>query len=88
LVKVTCAEAVTLPTKQVMHVKPTSQISEFIERLEPEPKPSKRKKRELKIKAVKPVVKQFIPPKLVTIQNAKIKLYWCPECKIFVRAVE
>jgi hypothetical protein len=88
LVKVTCAEAVTLPTKQVMHVKPTSQIPELIERLEPEPKPSKRKKRELKIKAVKPVVKQFIPPKLVTIQNVKIKLYWCPECKIFVRAVE
>jgi|GEM_PF-5686832 len=88
LVKVACAEAVTLPTKQIMHVKPTSQIPELIERLEPEPKPSKRKKREPKIKAVEPIVKQFKPPKLVTVQNAKIKLYWCPECRIFIKAVK
>jgi hypothetical protein len=71
-----------------MHVKPTSQIPELIERLEPEPKPSKRKKREPKIKAVEPIVKQFKPPKLVTVQNAKIKLYWCPECRIFIKAVK
>jgi hypothetical protein len=86
LFEVECGNTMTLPVEQIMHVKPTS--PEFIERLESEPKPSKRKKREPKIKAVKPIVKQFIPPNLVTIQKAQIKLYWCPNCRIFVKAVE
>ena len=86
-VKVECGKFVTLPAEQIIRVNPKKPFYEFTA-LTAEPKPKPKHLKAEKIGAVEPIVKPVKPLKLVTLQNAKIELYWCPECRIFIKAVK
>ena len=75
----------TLPSKQILYAEPKPQQLDFETELEPKPK--KKCKRRPSVRYVKKVAEHVKPLKLVTVQNAKITLYWCPTCQIFLKAI-
>ena len=79
----------TLPSKQFLYGEPKLQPLDFEIELEPKPE-KKRKRKPSKFSYGKKTEKDgesVKPPEFVTVQNAKIRLYWCPTCQIFLKAV-
>ncbi len=75
----------TLPSKHILYAEPKPQQLDFETELEPEEK--KKRKMRSSVKYVKKVAKHVKPPEFVTVQNAEIRLYWCPTCQVFLKAI-
>jgi hypothetical protein len=88
LITVEVPKAMTLPTKQIIHAKPKSQIHEFMERLEPKREHKGKPKPKHQQTYTKEPVEPIKPPKLVTVQNATIRLFWCERCGVFVKTIK
>ena len=80
VLEIRTAKPVTIPSKQLIYPEPKLTL----EVKDDSAVTPKRRRR----KTIKTEKEQVKPPKYVTIQEATLKLHWCPKCLVFVKSVE